>query len=97
MKRLAFRLTWRHTLPDKEHPAVNAAEGRDQPWRYWYRRAEDGKRDLAPDEGDEGYRAADSHVERAKRGTSTSRSRVSRVSCTRSEETIAGAVIFPYV
>ena len=31
MKRLASRSTWWHNVP-QEHPAVNAAEGRDQPW-----------------------------------------------------------------
>ena len=31
MKRLATRLTWWHNAP-QEHLAVNAAEGRGQPW-----------------------------------------------------------------
>ena len=31
MKRLASRLTWSHNAP-QEHSAVNAAEGRGQPW-----------------------------------------------------------------
>ncbi len=33
MKRLASRLTWWHMVPHKSTRAVNAAEGRGQPWR----------------------------------------------------------------
>src|SRR5262249_52187886 len=42
MKRLASRLTWWHKAP-QEHLAVNAAEGRGQPWTILASRSTRGK------------------------------------------------------